>query len=168
MCIRDRRHTDQLCETCEFCGEVFKGLKKHLERTGCGGDVPLKKEKIPCPFCPKEMSGRDQLKRHIKTIHDTKSKDKLCPDCDYSTYSNHNLRLHIGSMHGGPRMEKKSCPQCQKSVINLKWHVQTYHNVQGWGICPNIYYLNIQWQDDDFSLAALTKFCTSNNSFKIL
>ena len=32
----ERKHTENLQETCEFCGSVFKNLKKHLQRTGCG------------------------------------------------------------------------------------------------------------------------------------
>ena len=31
-----RVHTEKLKETCAFCGDVFKGIKRHMERTGCG------------------------------------------------------------------------------------------------------------------------------------
>ena len=33
-----RRHTSYTKATCQFCGEVFKELKKHLIKTGCSGE----------------------------------------------------------------------------------------------------------------------------------
>ena len=120
-----RKHTEDLQETCEFCGEVFKNLKKHLERTGCGQENFVK-EKIPCPHCAKTFSLDTHLKMHIKNIHNS-VKDKMCPHCSYSTYSNYNLRLHVSKMHLGANLVKQPCPHCDKETTNVEYHIKIYH-----------------------------------------
>ena len=38
--------------TCEFCGEVRKDLKKHMERTRCGQDIDVKERRdVKCEEC---------------------------------------------------------------------------------------------------------------------
>ena len=120
-----RKHTEDLQETCEFCGEVFKNLKKHLERTGCGQENFVK-EKIPCPHCAKTFSLDTHLKMHIRNIHNS-VKDKMCPHCSYSTYSNYNLRLHVSKMHLGANLVKQPCPHCDKETTNVEYHIEIYH-----------------------------------------
>ena len=92
-----KRHTDDGKGTCQYCGEVFKGLKEHLQRTGCGGEI-AKADEIPCVQCLKKFTSRNGLNRHLKEIH-SGVKDKQCENCSYSTYSGFNLRLHISKMH---------------------------------------------------------------------
>ena len=121
-----RKHTSELLETCEICGGVFKGLKKHLER-GCGPGGPKEKVKpYPCPQCTKAFITNDKLKTHIKRIHDG-IKDKICPNCSYATYSNYNLKLHMANSHNGPAVIKESCPFCEKETTNVKHHIELYH-----------------------------------------
>ena len=120
------RHTDQCLETCEFCGEVFKNLKGHLQRTGCGQTNAQPKPKIPCPQCDKTFSSKQDMNVHIKRIH-LGVKDKMCSQCSYATYSNHNLKLHITKVHLGTGMVKEPCPHCEKETTNLEYHIKTYH-----------------------------------------
>ena len=120
------RHTDECLETCEFCGEVFKKLKGHLLRTGCGQTNVQPKPKIPCPQCDKTFSSKQDMNVHIKRIH-LGVKDKMCSQCSYATYSNHNLKLHITKVHLGTGMVKEPCPHCDKETTNLEYHIKTYH-----------------------------------------
>ena len=120
-----RRHTDEQKETCEFCGEVFKGLKKHLTRTGCGGQKIAKN--TPCSQCSKTFSSILEVRTHIKRIHGN-VKNRLCPHCSYKSYSGFNLKLHVSKMHFGTGLIKEPCPHCNKETFNLKYHIETYHN----------------------------------------
>ena len=120
-----RRHTDATKETCQHCGEVFKGLRKHLMRTGCGGEMVIKKE--PCSSCDKVFNFKQALKMHVKKAHE-KVKDKHCQYCSYETYSSFNLKLHVTKMHLGSKLEKKACPHCTKVTTNLNYHINIMHN----------------------------------------
>ena len=119
-----RRHTEETVQNCEFCGEIFKDLKKHLSRTNCGG--PPERKKVPCVHCAKEFSSSDKMREHVKRIHEG-VKDKLCNQCSYATYSNFNLKLHITKMHLGTGLVKQGCPFCEKETTNLDYHISTYH-----------------------------------------
>ena len=68
MHILRKKHTDANKATCQYCGEVFKGLKEHLQRTGCGGEI-IKADKIPCSRCIKKFSTKRALGRHVREIH---------------------------------------------------------------------------------------------------
>ena len=102
-----KRHTDDTKGICQYCGEVFRGLKEHLQRTGCGGEI-IRADKIPCVQCIKTFSSRKGLNRHLKEIHKG-VKDKQCENCSYSTNSGSNLKLHISKVHWGKNdLEEKN------------------------------------------------------------
>ena len=124
-----RRHTELNKQTCESCGEVFKNLKGHLERTPCGGQGYLERKKVPCIQCDKTFSNTSKMREHIKIIHGN-VKDKICSLCSYATYSNYNLKLHVSKMHLGTGLVKEVCPFCEKETSGLKHHIETYHSEQ--------------------------------------
>ena len=111
--------------TCQHCGEVIKGLRKHLERTGCGGEMVIKK--VACPSCDKVFNFKQALNMHKKKVHEN-VKDKHCQYCSYATYSSYNLKLHVTKMHLGSKIEKKSCPHCTKVTTNLNYHINIMNN----------------------------------------
>ena len=120
-------HTDLNKETCSVCGETFKGLKRHLERTKCGTGKKAEAT-IPCPEgCPKMFTLQDTVDKHIRQVH-LKIKNKICPFCEYKTYSRFNLKLHVTKMHEGKKMEKQQCLYCDKTPFSLDYHMQTYHH----------------------------------------
>jgi hypothetical protein len=122
-----RRHTKDSRDTCQYCGEVFKELKKHLKRTGCGGEN-VKPDKVKCPSCPKELSNKPALDQHEKKIHKG-VRDRICSQCSYATYSTFNLKLHFSKVHIGQKdLEKESCPHCDKVTTNLKYHIEIKHS----------------------------------------
>ena len=120
-----RRHTEDMNGTCEICGETFKELKKHLERTACGGS---EKAKIQCLQCDKTFFSDDRVKSHMKKVHETPQiKDKICPQCPYATYGNTQLKRHISMVHLGTSKAKKKCPFCEKETKGLEYHISVYH-----------------------------------------
>jgi len=120
-------HTNLNKQTCSVCGETFKGLKRHLERTKCGTGKKAEAT-IPCPEgCPKMFTLQDTVDKHIKRVH-LKIKNKICPFCDYKTYSKFNLNLHVTKMHEGKKMEKQQCLYCDKTPFALDYHMQIYHH----------------------------------------
>ena len=122
-----KKHTDANKATCQYCGEVFKGLKEHLQRTGCGGEI-IKADKIPCSRCIKKFSTKLALGRHVREIH-TGVKDKKCEKCSYATFSGFNLRLHISKVHLGKKeLDKEKCLYCNKVTTNLSYHMEIMHN----------------------------------------
>ena len=121
-------HSNVKQKTCEFCGELRKDLKKHLERTKCGQGINVEERKdIECEQCGKKFTTTDSLKKHTKAIH-MNVKNMQCNYCDYKTYSGYNLKLHITKMHEGKdTIEKVTCQSCQKIVTNLPYHNKIYH-----------------------------------------
>ena len=119
-----RKHMADMKKTCEVCGETFKELHLHLNRTACG-----KSDKtFHCDQCDKAFFTRPSLKQHIKRVHDTvRVKDKFCSQCSYSTYSNYNLKLHVTSVHQGNILVKQACPYCDKVSKSLSYHISVYH-----------------------------------------
>ena len=119
------RHTTETVQTCEFCGEIFKDLKRHLSTTNCGG--PVERKKVPCVHCGKEFTRRNKMKEHVKFIHEG-VKDKFCDQCSYATYSSNNLKQHIMKTHLGKEIVKEGCPYCGKETTSLDYHIKTYHS----------------------------------------
>ena len=120
-------HTELNMETCQVCGDRFKMLKNHLERTKCGTGKKAEAT-IPCPTgCPKMFTLQSSVDKHIRQVHQ-QIKNKICPFCDYKTYSRFNLNLHVTKMHEGKKMEKQQCQYCDKAPYALDYHMQTYHN----------------------------------------
>ena len=68
----------------------------------------------------------DSVEKHVKQVHD-QIKNKLCPFCEYKTYSNFNLKLHVTKMHEGRKFEKEQCLYCDKATFSLDYHMQIYH-----------------------------------------
>ena len=120
-------HTDLDIETCHVCGQRFKGLKKHLQRTKCGTGKKAEAT-IPCPMgCSKMFTLQDSVYKHIEQVHQ-QNKTKLCPLCEYKTYSKFNLNLHLTKMHEGKKMEKQQCQYCEKTPYALDYHMKIYHD----------------------------------------
>ena len=120
-----RMHTENTKETCQYCGEVFKYLKKHQIRTGCDGKV-VERKKLSCIQCGKKFNWKSFLSKHVKEIH-SGVKDRSCSYCSYATYSSFNLKLHITKVHFGTKLSKETCVHCEKSTSNLKYHTRIYH-----------------------------------------
>ena len=112
-------------ESCQFCGKVVKGLRRHLRGTMCGKDVDNRKM-IPCPKCLVIFRVKSKLRQHTHHVHDG-IKDKHCIQCSYTTYSSHNLRLHVSNVHDKTPIVYNNCPHCHVKTGNLEKHLEIYH-----------------------------------------
>ena len=122
-----RNHTEQMNQPCPHCGEIFKELKRHLDRTLCGQEG-VERTMVPCPQCPKTFTNAGRMRVHIKQIH-SGIRDAKCELCSYATYSNYNLKLHVTKVHHGTGLVKKQCPHCDKETTNLAHHFKLYHQL---------------------------------------
>ena len=132
-----KRHIKQRHEyggdKCQWCGKHVKDMEQHLQRTQCNIPESERSDKIvvKCDTCLKEFTGRNirdinsKLKRHIQRIHE-QVRNVHCDQCSYTTYCKSNLYVHVKRMHEG-RPYKEQCPHCPKVVVNLEWHLKTYH-----------------------------------------
>ena len=111
-------------QSCQFCGKIVKDVKTHWRATMCGKDVDDRKV-LPCPKCHVILRTNSQLKQHTKYIHEG-VKDKHCLQCSYTTYSSHNLKLHVSKVHDKTPMFK-NCPHCHIRSGNMNKHLAIYH-----------------------------------------
>ena len=58
----------------------------------------LEQNKFACPFCPKLMSTKFNMKKHIRSH--TGEKPFSCPNCEKSYSDKSNLNWHLRYKHG--------------------------------------------------------------------
>ena len=129
------KHEEANPVNCPWCGNYVKCLERHLRRTEC--NIPENERKevktTSCDICLKKFTSKCtsninlSLEKHKKTVHE-KIKDVHCERCDYKTYTKNNLYVHVKRMHEG-RPYREQCPKCPKMVVNIEWHIRTYHPV---------------------------------------
>ena len=109
---------------CPYCGKNVKGLAKHIRITQC--NIPEDQRNIKtvqCPICFKMI--QSNLKTHIRRTHGT-HKSFACEHCEYKTNIKANLYIHVKRVHERKPL-KETCPICNKQVLKLDQHLQTYH-----------------------------------------
>jgi len=122
----ERTHTEIGQETCEFCGEVFKNLKNHLERTGCGQEG----ESVSCHYCGKHYPTKVACQFHISWKHEKIRKEEACEFCGKCVI---NLKRHLQNTSCGKsnvQKKKVSCTMCDKTFSNtdaMKTHIKRIH-----------------------------------------
>ena len=122
----ERKHSGLSRVPCQFCGEVFKDIKKHLQRTICGNNG-VERVKVPCEQCDKLFSNRGKMREHLRKIH-SGVRNETCSQCAYTTYSKYNMKLHIAKVHLGTGLIKNICPHCDKETSNIVYHLNTFHS----------------------------------------
>ena len=88
--------------------------------------------KYKCGLCDKAYTQSNNLKLHIKYIHEgLKPQHKYkCDMCDKAYTQAHSLKSHVQSVHKGLKPQYK-CDSCDKTFTqshSLKSHVQSVHN----------------------------------------
>ena len=82
-----------------------------------------------CDFCEKSFPQYQHLKTHVKAIHE-RIKDQKCDYCEKSFTQAGNLRRHIKAVH--ERVKQNKCTYCGKFFSqsgNLNKHIKTVHEV---------------------------------------
>ena len=113
---------------CSECDKVCKNRSSYYSHKN---SVHFK---TSCSICSKEISGKGNLKRHIRQVH-TDVKPYSCDECNQSFGDRGNLRRHEKSKHLKLR---EQCPQCEIScsVGTLQRHIRTFHKMEVYQ-CPD-------------------------------
>ena len=125
-----RRHEQSNPVNCPWCGKFVKCLDQHLQRTKC--NVPEEERKVKptvmCEYCHKVLKTKKSLKQHIQVVHASADEMFQCDQCSFKSKYKPNLRMHIKTVHER-RSAKEVCPKCNKTCVNLEWHLENYHNI---------------------------------------
>ena len=108
-------------EEVEKCGE------KTIDKEGNIAKSTLKGERLDCPKCSKTFTKRNNLRAHMKAIHE--GIKLTCPKCEKSFTQGYNLRCHMKAIHDGIKLK---CSKCDKSFgykNNLKIHMKRMHKI---------------------------------------
>ena len=121
-----RTHADK--QKCDICGKyVVKGwsgwyFKKHISsHYNKPGTIST------CETCGKEFSCKQNLKKHILSIHE--GKKWQCETCDKYFNCKGDLVRHIAVIHD--RVKNQKCTLCEKAYAiekDLKRHLKTAHS----------------------------------------
>ena len=87
----------------------------------------LKKDPIICPVCRKEYAKKNNLKRHIETVHE-KLRPYPCEQCGEAFSERAILREHVGQVHEGLTFPCDICSATYGSRRNLLRHIRNTHN----------------------------------------
>eukprot|EP00092_Neocalanus_flemingeri_P042042 GFUD01045793.1.p1 GENE.GFUD01045793.1~~GFUD01045793.1.p1 ORF type:complete len:326 (-),score=56.87 GFUD01045793.1:19-996(-) len=107
------------CKQCDYATKFSQSLNAHVLGVH---------DKIDhfCKFCDFKSTHKTTIYQHIKRVHENKEKQK-CPDCDYQSASNHQMRCHINGMHVKIPL---FCNQCKFETTwenCLRNHVRSVH-----------------------------------------
>ena len=89
--------------------------------------TPVKDKSFQCDKCNSFFKSKQNLKRHIASVHEEKKSFK-CDICDYSCSQKGDLNKHVASVHEG-----KKPFQCNICSVNfalnakLKEHIASVH-----------------------------------------
>ena len=142
---RLKGHEVKLKHQCPFCPAMFEqkiGVKMHIETVHekkkehqCPVKFSQKGHKghegnklFKCEVCDYRSSRKNDLKRHISSVHGLANKLYRCNICEYSCSEKKNMNRHVASVHEGKKPFK--CKVCNFSCSekgNLNKHVASVH-----------------------------------------
>lgn len=104
--------------------------------------ILFESQKHKCTICQKILLNSDNLKQHMKIVHELgKNKKQQCPICGKMLCNKGSLKKHVTTIHNTelnkPKTtricQKQKCAICKKILADkfcLKNHVNRYHNVE--------------------------------------
>ena len=110
---------------CEVCAKSFFSatyLKQHMK-------IHNEREKYSCTQCPKEFMWWNNLREHVKNVHD-QNYDQVkfpCSDCSKEFTCKTYLKRHHRTVHEKPIHMNDECRVCTKKFEFLKNSVDTVH-----------------------------------------
>ncbi|XP_058832115.1 transcription factor grauzone-like [Topomyia yanbarensis] len=115
------RHSDNVKHICDTCGKEFRckeSIERHIKRHM--GINPV--ERLQCHICSRWITGKRNLKLHMRTVHCDKNQEFSCDIC-YQKYRNErSLSVHKGRVHVEKKFECEFCGKKFKRSINWKEH----------------------------------------------
>jgi KRAB domain-containing zinc finger protein len=118
------KHTKERPEKCPECNIWIVNLRAH-QRTHKTTTL------FPCTVCSKQFKWKNDLKMHLKHIHNPNAIQLSCSfkDCTYKTVRPKDLQRHERRIH--LKIQDHKCLHCKKKFSekgNLVIHVKTYHS----------------------------------------
>lgn len=122
------QHKEFVLVPCPNCGKQVRDvyLRAHIRNAQC--DLPEEervKQRFKCDQCEKTFKKSCGLQVHIKAIHNNEKGFK-CEHCEYRSYTKANVYMHSKRVHEKRELYVQ-CQHCDKKVINIEFHVKTFH-----------------------------------------
>jgi len=128
-----QKETDVQDWTCDQCGSIFtlrQSLQRHIKNMHSGMG-----KRFQCPHCEYKSARLEQLRTHIKVIHQSGKTgrnhtprppppprvhipDKKCPKCIKKFATERALQIHVEKAHG----QETLCYACGDSFRDIKAH----------------------------------------------
>ena len=116
-------------KTCSRChsdllDEYFSKNRKGEFQKCCNNCL----NRFKCDLCEYKTSRNNNLKKHIKQVHD-KIKDVLCNLCDFKCSTNGHLQRHIKQVHN--KIKDVQCDKCDfkcSTNSDLTRHIKQVHD----------------------------------------
>ena len=110
-----RTHTGEKiykCKMCPFSCNHNNNMRKHEKS----------QHKIPCTHCEHKAKNDEHLKRHVDAVH-LNLKGFACNSCDYKSYFENSVMIHIKSQHkdlNSAKSQKIDCSDCMSNIDHNK------------------------------------------------
>ncbi|RVE47008.1 hypothetical protein evm_008392 [Chilo suppressalis] len=111
------------CPKCPARFAYYFVCQKHL--VDAHGVTPIK---YKCNVCDKAFTRRFPLTNHIKKEH-LDEKNKCCQHCNYSCFSNNELKVHMVREHGARLFQCMVCDKSYSSQKSLKQHSKVHRKI---------------------------------------
>jgi len=98
-------HNESQKETCDICGKKEITLDRHRK---------LHMAQFKCPYCPKVMTSKQVLTRHVETHENAGQQPHACNICNKLYKTRGYLLKHISYIHKDSQKNKWECKTCGK------------------------------------------------------
>lgn len=120
--LHNHTHVKNIPFKCNICWKIFENKNTLEEHKTHHMNI----EKIQCKFCPVKISTANNMKRHIRVVHQG-VKNCECPYCNRPFSNGEALKYHIMT-HTGERPFK--CKVCNREFIQpsaFKSHMKVHN-----------------------------------------
>ena len=117
------------CTFDQHCKKTFARkleLQIHIKTKHLINDNSFEK----CKFCDRKFSSLNNLRTHIKCVHDACVNPFVCRKCHKQFNRKSSLQSHWKTHKNKDKLEKFSCKQCESTFTfkyNLNKHMRNYH-----------------------------------------
>ena len=151
--VKHRTIKQLKCDHCEYATNLTSSLNKHIKRRHINTNDMYKcqmqecnystnmasnlktherrhsksRKRYACPEddCKQEFVWKEYVKMHVNRVH-KRIRDFHCSKCDFVTSTKRSLDDHEKKIH--TEREKNTCPECNKTFIDLKVHMLHSHS----------------------------------------